>query len=693
MKRLVTFILFSTLLSCSAALSEITCQNLRLYDDDKEKVVAGRGVIYMQPNAMHHHFWDNFEVRRLEADLDLYKERGFDTIVLKPGWGDFVPEIWHFDTQNVTPIYDQNAFNLLDLIIDEAAERDIYVLVMTGIMTTPKFYTNAGTTLSTRIGSANYEVYYTASSTWALYSDTNTNTLWNNFQATIASALQDKDNVLGYVIEPETTGYPCREMTTTEVAGWNNAIKNADPNALTGYTPITKNSTTCNMANTDVIFVNSYPGEDEFSDASNLSYQINSIRTYNSTKPVFFRETGISTYDYTQSDQSAYLRATRNVCEEGVERISGYCFWMSQDFNPSIFHIPGMSTDWDNSQASFGLWDINSQAKAAINMWVKLPVVNPSFETLGNGGAPDGWDTAWTYGDPSNWYVQRSASSPYSGSYCLRMYTGTNASNAIIFSLSDKMQCTPNTPLTVRAKMRYALTSGTAYLTVFEYDENDNYIQSKETTFTGGNWTWKQNEINFITSPDTCYLYIRWGVGGESGEYLDVDLEEDLLSSRTPNSSFETDTDSDGKPDGWENSWVWNGSRTGWSANITYLPTLVVNGTHCLRVYTGSGDTNAHIMVDSDYFQARPLTSYNIPVYARYGGNPGDTMVYWVLEFDSNYNYLAAHSLICYPSTWEFSKRTLSFTSHSSVKYFLIRFDVAGTGVYCDIDWILDYPY
>ena len=690
---LLTVLFLVGLISVSAS-AAITVSGKRLYDSSRSRYVPGRGVIYMQPNAMHHHFWDNFEQRRLEADLDLYKERGFDTIVLKPCWGDFVPEIWYFDTANVTPVYDQDVFDLLELIVDKAAERDMYVLIMTGVMTSPKLYTDAGTTLSTRIGTANYSVYYIAGGTWALYADTNTNTLWNDFQGDIADALKYKDNVIGHVIEPETTGYPFREMTTTEVAGWNNAIKNVDACALTGYTPLNKNSTTCNMANTDIIFQTSYPGSGQFSSASNLSNDISSIRAYNSTKPILIRETGVSTYDYSQTQQSAYLKAARNACEEGSERIAGYCFWMSQDFDPDVFADPGTTDPWEYSQSAFGLWDIDCQAKAGINWWIKMPVVNPSFESIGSGGAPDGWDTVWAYnGSPSGWSAQRYVGSPYSGSYCLRMYTGTGAPEAIIFSQSDKTQCTPNTPLTVRAQMRYALASGTAYLAVAEYDENDNLTQWQEETFTGGSWTWKQNEINFITHPDTTYCRIRFGVGGESEQYLDVDLQEDLLSHRVPNPSFELDNNSNDKPDGWEMAYLWNGSRTGWYASRASFPTSVVNGTHCMRVYTGaSGDSGARVMVDSNFFMAQPSTQYDIPAYIRFSSGSG-YVGYSVFEYDSGQNYLGGHSEVIYGSGWEFYERTVSFTSGSTTKYLKIRFSVGGAsaGMYCDVDWVRDY--
>mgnify|MGYP000884419875 CR=1 FL=1 len=78
--------------------------------------------------------------------------------------------------------------------------------------------------------------------------------------------------------------------------------------------------------------------------------------------------------------------------------------------------------------------------------------------------------------------------------------------------------------------MRYALTTGTVYLTVFEYDKDGNQTQWSEKSFTGGNWTWVQNNISFITHPDTAYCKVRFGIGGQIDEYLDADLQEDFVS-------------------------------------------------------------------------------------------------------------------------------------------------------------------
>jgi hypothetical protein len=136
--------------------SEFIIKNRRFYDPVNEKYVACRGVVYMQPEAMHHHFWSNVEVQRLDADFQLFKERGFDTIVLKPAWGDFIPDIWYFDTPNVESRVDQNMPDLLEQVVDTAADHGLYVLMMPGAITVPDFYSDAGQTSVTRILTGNY---------------------------------------------------------------------------------------------------------------------------------------------------------------------------------------------------------------------------------------------------------------------------------------------------------------------------------------------------------------------------------------------------------------------------------------------------------------------------------------------------------------------------------------------------------
>jgi hypothetical protein len=525
--------------------------------------------------------------------------------------------------------------------------------------------------------------------------DENTSVQWHYFLQLIAETLADKGNVLGHVINCENVSQP-RDMIPAEVAAWDDAVEDGDANALTGYTLRLHgpDSTTCNMANTEIIFTGYYPSND-FNTASELADLFEDIRNYNAMKAICVRETGVSTYTYSQQDQADHIRAVRNVCEEGEERIAGYCLWMSQDFNAITFSN-GDPGEHEYYQAAFGLWDINGIPKLAADAWTDIQVVNPSFEQLGSNNRPEGWEDAWAEnGSPSGWYACRTWLSPYDGSYILRMYTGSGAPDAVIYCAGDTVQCTPNTPLTVRAWMRYCLSSGCARLAVLEYDEDDNLTKWQENSFTGGNWTWKQNEISFITHEDTAYCYIRFGIGGEEEQYLDVDLEEDIITHQVPNMSFELDDNANGEPDGWEANWVWNGTRNGWYVLRKGPPATVVNGTYCFRMYTGSsGDAGARVICDSNKFHANSDRTYILKAYMRYELTGTATVDWWILEFDEDNTYLgvAGHQTFT-GGNWTWDEKTMSFTTRANTAKLVVRFSAGSSanGVYFDVDWVRDY--
>ncbi len=143
--------LAATLAASTAMGQNISITNGRLFDNIKQRVIPGRSVQYFQPSAMHHEFWFNLEEQRIDADFELFKERGFDTIILKPDWGAFVSEIHHFDKPNVTDILNATTISRLNLLLTKAQEYDLYVVFMAGHMNPPQFFTDAGQTEATRI--------------------------------------------------------------------------------------------------------------------------------------------------------------------------------------------------------------------------------------------------------------------------------------------------------------------------------------------------------------------------------------------------------------------------------------------------------------------------------------------------------------------------------------------------------------
>ena len=88
-----------------------------------------------------------------------------------------------------------------------------------------------------------------------------------------------------------------------------------------------------------------------------------------------------------------------------------------------------------------------------------------------------------------------------------------------------------------------------------------------------------------------------------------------------------------------------------------------------------------------------PSTMYDVSANIRFSSGAG-SIAYSVLEYDASSVLLASHLKTYYGNNWEFDKQTISFTSNPSTMYFKIRFSAGGTssGVYCDVDWVLDCP-
>lgn len=332
-----------------------------------------RGIVYFQPNANHHTFWSNLNIDQVENDFAKLEKIGFNSIVLKPNWGDFISEI-HFwnDPIKTKHILNKTSLHYLNKIIDIADNHNISVFLMPSIAVTPKLYTDAGNTLSDEIFTANYWVSFTETLPRepALYEHPRVQELWDYFHTLIAKDLARKTNIGGYIIEPETASAP-RELTPEEIQNWVSAIRVADPDAIIGYTPrIHFTEDTCNVPNTDVVFIGGYPANmDDVLYADGELTRINLIRKF-TDKPIVIRETGISTanlgvynYDMTEKEQAIYAWSIDQLMQNESLGVIGYHLWCSSDFTEGSFGPP---SDWVDTQSKFGLFRVDGAEKPIV---------------------------------------------------------------------------------------------------------------------------------------------------------------------------------------------------------------------------------------------------------------------------------------------------------------------------------------
>ncbi len=409
-------------------------------------------------------------------------------------------------------------------------------------------------------------------------------------------------------------------------------------------------------------------------------------------------EGGCNTNVNSEQDQADQHQLIRDLFENGSERLAGYGLWASTDYLLDVFLQRAQSPQWPFvvNQSLFGLWDLAGDTKTSGLMWSDIDVRNHSFEDSGARNRPEHWIDAWPWnGSPTNWSVTRESFSAFDGNRHLRLYSGLGEPQSMIFCQSSLIQATPNTPYAISAAMRYALSSGHAQIAVLEYDENDLLTQWTHKDFTGGNWTWLTKRHDFRTHEDTVKLNVRFGIGGQEDTHLDVDLVQTRIAHFLQNRSFEHDLDGNGSPDNYETAWVWNGNRTNWNVRRKEFPKKVVNGTHCMRITTGSGgDADARVMSQSDSFEALPSEDYRIAAYMRHQFTSGQSVKWWALEFDENHQYLgsAANNEIT-GGNWTWNEEELTFTTGAQTRYLAVRFSVGGTTANCklDVDWIRDY--
>lgn len=150
---------------------------------------------------------------------------------------------------------------------------------------------------------------------------------------------------------------------------------------------------------------------------------------------------------------------------------------------------------------------------------------NGEFEQDQNkNNLPDFWETAWRNGnsvEPSAWLYPDEIKG---GTYNYRLFSGMGDAFSAQFVQSNEIPVHGGFFYLIGAKMRYTLhDGGVAQISLIELDINHNIVNEIHTNHQYGYWKWYDQTINYIPHPNAAFFYIRFGVGGEEGSYLDID--------------------------------------------------------------------------------------------------------------------------------------------------------------------------
>ncbi|WP_159888750.1 hypothetical protein [Paenibacillus puerhi] len=113
---------------------------------------------------------------------------------------------------------------------------------------------------------------------------------------------------------------------------------------------------------------------------------------------------------------------------------------------------------------------------------------------------------------------------PVSGSNHFRLYNGTGETSSAQYVISEKIPVIGGQLYTLEAMLRYTLNGGGhAEMSLLEVDASHQTVNENHVTYDQGNWKWHDQMELYSLKPETAFVVIRFGVGGEEGAYLDID--------------------------------------------------------------------------------------------------------------------------------------------------------------------------
>ncbi len=95
------------------------------------KPFVAKGIVYYQPQASHHYFFEMLDLKRVPKDLEIFRKAGFNTISITISWGELFKEVDPKNKYKPTKFYDKRIAKIkkfLKIVQDEG----FYIYVQPG---------------------------------------------------------------------------------------------------------------------------------------------------------------------------------------------------------------------------------------------------------------------------------------------------------------------------------------------------------------------------------------------------------------------------------------------------------------------------------------------------------------------------------------------------------------------------------
>lgn len=247
-------------------------------------------------------------------------------------------------------------------------------------------------------------------------------------------------------------------------------------------------------------------------------------------KPLFVGEFADTEAYFSEGREARFTRRMLLRMYELRIPLSAFWAWEFHQFAPSTPTASSIQPGVDDELIGM-FTEVNDWMRSAPVAPAKdVAVRNADFEQDDNANSlPDGWEQSWRNGASTDYHARAyvSASEAFMGSRTLRLYNGSNDAASFVFAHSDPVAVQGSDVLLVSAALRWGFTSDAGakvHFTVLQYDGSGKETSITERTFTkDGGWRWRVFGQRVALRPDTTSIRIRFGIGGMSDRYLDVD--------------------------------------------------------------------------------------------------------------------------------------------------------------------------
>ncbi|MGG4192500.1 MULTISPECIES: hypothetical protein [unclassified Paenibacillus] len=335
---------------------------------------------------------------------------------------------------------------------------------------------------------------------------------------------------------------------------------------------------------------------------------------------------------------------------------------------------------YESTKVAMALGTVANQVNSS--SYSNMVDINGDFERDSNHNQlPDFWEVVWRNGESSNSYAVLAPYEPVQGKLHYRLYNGDDDAQSYQYVLSDQIPVTGGSAYTIKAFLRYTLPVGRAEMSIIQGDAQGNNNGEIHYTYNNGGWKWNEKNNSFVLNPDTKFIRIRFGVGGEVGAYLDVDKVE--LTQLDINEGYEKDENSNNLPDFWETVW-----RNGTSTNpfATIAPYEPIDGKYHYRLFNGLDDKESFMYALSDSIPVLGGSAYELSTYLRYA-LPLGRVEMSIIQADAQGNNVGEIHNVYGNGAWNWKAHYTRFVVQPNVASIRIRFGVGGeVGAYLDID-------